>query len=64
MISFSRIGCRILHIHCQNARLHIRVSRSLNLVSSDGTVPPDAQLVARWLMAQPIGQTSFNLTRY
>ncbi|KAL6896425.1 hypothetical protein GGI43DRAFT_117665 [Trichoderma evansii] len=63
MLSFSKTGCRILHIHFENARLHIRVSRSLNLVSSDGTVPPDGQLVVRWLMAQPIGETRFsNLT--
>lgn len=60
MASFSRTGCRILQIFIENPEplFHISVSRILNLVSSNGTVPPDAQLVARWLMARPIGLTS------
>lgn len=59
MVSFNRTGCRILQIFFEapDLLLHVSVSRFLNLVSSDGTMPPDAQLVVRWLMSRPIGVT-------
>ncbi|KAL7796616.1 hypothetical protein V8C37DRAFT_352793 [Trichoderma ceciliae] len=59
MFSFYITGCRLLQIHLENGRLHVRASRPLDLISNDGSVPSDARLVARWLMAEPIGKTHF-----
>jgi hypothetical protein len=60
MFSFHATSCRLLQLHFENGRFHIRASRSLSLVSNDGTVPSGAQLIARWLMAESIGETRFS----
>ncbi|KAK5992430.1 hypothetical protein PT974_05834 [Cladobotryum mycophilum] len=59
LISFHEGGCRVLQISAQDNRVHVRVSRHLNLRSIDGTVPADAKVLLQWMLAKPLGRTSF-----
>ncbi|KAK5994476.1 hypothetical protein PT974_04951 [Cladobotryum mycophilum] len=58
--SFYQGGGRILQMHWEYDHFHVRVSRHLNLISGDDTVPADGQLVIQWLLARPIGTTQFD----
>ena len=60
VLSYHEGGGRILQIHAEHGRLFVRVSRRLDLLSSDGTVPADARLMIQWLLSKPIGNTYFS----
>lgn len=60
MLSFHETGAQILRIHADNEQSVIRGSRSLEFQTDDGSIPKDALVMLTWLLAAPLGDTSFS----
>ncbi|KAL7808002.1 hypothetical protein V8C26DRAFT_414019 [Trichoderma gracile] len=59
VLSFHETGARVLQMHAENNRFVVRASRQLAFQTDDGSIPDDALVMLTWMMAVPMGDTSF-----
>ncbi|EHK21432.1 uncharacterized protein TRIVIDRAFT_223044 [Trichoderma virens Gv29-8] len=64
ILSYHDTRGRIIQMHCENGKLHIRMSRHLDLsvpkCPQDVTqIPRDGLIMTKWFLSKPIGNTAF-----
>lgn len=60
MLSFHETGARILQMHAENGYFIVRASRQLVFPTEDGSIPADGLTMLTWMLAEPMGETSFS----
>lgn len=46
-----------MQLHTENIHFVVRVSRRLKFPTDDGSIPADALIMLRWMLAAPVGDT-------
>ncbi|KAF3073641.1 hypothetical protein CFAM422_004075 [Trichoderma lentiforme] len=60
VLSFHETGARILQMHAENGYFIVRASRQLVFPTEDGSIPADGLIMLTWMLAEPMGETSFS----